>query len=136
MRMDERFAFRHCQADESFARLLLAVVPDHSDVAAVANRDGNDSPLFHRGFCPLKRGLRNKRAQAILSIDAQDGIGSPYVIGIDIDADEAFLDARRQNRQALQSMGMMAAQIRFRQNVCLNRTFPLVGSKFCEDVDD
>jgi hypothetical protein len=91
--MNERFTFRHRDADEAFARPLLAVVPNHPDVAAVPNRYRDDSPLRQRGFCAFERRVGNKWAQAIFSVNAQDRIRSPNVIGIDIDADKAFLDA-------------------------------------------
>jgi hypothetical protein len=129
MWMNQSFAFRHRQADDPLTRSLFAVVPNHPDVAAVPNRHRDDSPLFQHRSRSLERGLGNKWTQPILTVNAQDGIGTPDIFGIDVDADKAILDASRQDRQALQTVRMMAAQIGFRQNVGLNRTFPRAGSK-------
>src|SRR5882672_4880711 len=109
MRMNERFTFRHRDTDKALACPLFAVVSNHSYMTAVPNRHRDDSPLSQRRFCSLMCGLGDKWTQAILSVHAQDGIGSPDVPGIDIHKDKAFLDASRQDGQALQSVRVMSA---------------------------
>ena len=136
MRMNKSFAFRHRETDQALTRPPLTVVPDHPDVTAISNRYRDNSRVFHGGSRPLQRGLGNKWTQPLLSVHAQDGIRSPDVLRLDSNTDEAFLDAGRQHRQTLQSMGMMAAQITFGQNVRLNRALRGAGSKPGEDVND
>src|ERR1700687_3476884 len=62
MWMNECLTFGHGDTNESLTRLLLTIIPDHTQVAAVPDRHCHDPSLSQRGFCKVERRLRNKCA--------------------------------------------------------------------------